>query len=161
MKGNVIKRLFVVLSLITTVLSIPFTVVQAGSQIKLGVTERCPYVCNKNAVDQGVLIDIIKRVYEQTNIKVEFKYRPMTRAMHEINKGRIDGLVGILQRKAPNLIYPGASIGQIRYLLYTSEKDDWIYTGLNSLNSRKIGLEKGKSYGIFDSYINRYAEDDK
>lgn len=45
--------------------------------------------------------------------------------------------------------------------MYTSQKSDWLYTGLNSLNGRILGVEAGKSYGIFDSYIQRHNKDNR
>lgn len=139
-----------------TILSIPFTV-QANPAITLGVTERCPYVCSEKGFHQGVFIDIIKNIFDKNNVKMDIVYLPMSRAMSMVKNKEIDGVVGILQRNAPDLIFPTESIGQVHYLLYTTEDDDWFYTGLNSLNSRNIGIEGEKSYGIFDSYIQRHV----
>lgn len=83
----------------------------------------------------------------------------MNRAMRMLGNNEIDGVIGILQRNAPQLIYPDENIGQVRYLMYTSEKSDWLYTGLNSLKDQTLGVEVGKSYGIVDSYIQRHAKD--
>ncbi len=144
--------------LISILLSLSFTA-PAAPEITLGVTEKCPYICDKNAVNQGMLIDIIKSIFEKNNIKVKIRYSPMNRTMLLVKDKKVDGVIGILQRNAPGLVFPDKSIGQTRYMLYTAKEDDWLYTGLNSLNSRKIAVESGKSYGIFDSYIQRYATD--
>jgi len=157
MNGSKFTKLLVA-CLISTILSIPLTV-NADSEIRLGAAERCPYVCANNPINQGVLIDIIKSIFEKENINVKIVYLPMVRAIDFIKSKKLDGIIGILQRNAPELIFPHESIGQVRFLLYT--KDDWIYTGLNSLKSRRIGVESGNSYGIFDSYIHRYAGDEK
>mgnify|MGYP002150004226 FL=1 len=150
------KPLIVLISIIINL----FSMVQADTEIRLGVTERCPYICAENSANQGVLIDIIKRIFEKSNIKVSISYFPMMRTISLIKSKEIDGVIGILQRNAPELIFPNESIGQIRYLFYTTPKDDWLYTGLNSLNSRTIAVESGKSYGVFDSYIQRYSHDE-
>jgi len=144
--------------LLMTVFSMAFYV-EAKAVIRLGVTERCPYICAKNAANQGLLIDIINSIFDKTDVQVEIQYFPMNRAMRMLDNNAIDGVIGILQRNAPKLIYPNESIGQVRYLLYTSEQSDWLYTGLNSLQGKKLGVEVGKSYGIFDSYIQRHAKD--
>lgn len=152
-----IKKLFTT-CLLTTVVSMAF-VVKAESEIRLGVTERCPYICADNTANQGVLVDIIKNIFDKTDVQVEIQYFPMNRAMRMLDNNKIDGVIGILQRSAPELIYPDESIGQVQYLMYTSEKSDWIYTGLHSLKGQTLGVEVGKSYGIFDSYIQRHAKD--
>jgi ABC-type amino acid transport substrate-binding protein len=136
-------------------------VVKAETKISLGVTERCPYICAENAANQGLLVDIIKSAFNKVDRQVEIQYFPMNRAMRMLKNNQIDGVIGILQRNAPELIYPNESIGQVRYLMYTADKSDWLYTGLNSLKGKTLGVEVGKSYGIADSYIHRYAKDDK
>jgi polar amino acid transport system substrate-binding protein len=134
-------------------------VVKAETKIRFGVTERCPYICADNAVNQGVLVDIIKSIFDKIDIQVEIQYFPMNRAMRMLERNRIDGVIGILQRNAPELTYPDESIGQVQYLMYISGRRDWIYTGLNSLKGQILGVEVGKSYGIVDSYIQRHAKD--
>lgn len=144
--------------LLATVFCMVF-VVNADTKISLAVTERCPYICAENAVNQGVLIDIVKSIFNKTDVQVEIQYFPMKRAMHMLNNNGVEGVIGILQRNAPRLVYPEKSIGQVQYLMYKSEKSDWLYTGLNSLKSQILGVEVGKSYGIVDSYIQRHAKD--
>jgi len=160
MNIKIFKKLFTT-CLISILLSFSFSVQAAPEMITLGVTEKCPYICNKNALNQGILIDIIKSIFEKNNIKVKIRYSPMKRTMLLLQLKQVDGVIGILQRNAPDLIFPDKSIGQTRYMLYTTKEDDWLYTGLNSLNSRKIAVESGKSYGILDSYIQRYAKDNR
>ena len=157
MTMSTIKKLCTTCLLIT-VFSGPF-VVKAAPIIRLAVTERCPYVCAENAANQGMLIDITKAIFNKKNVKVEILYFPMNRAMRMLENNSIDGVIGILQRNAPKLVYPDESIGQVQYLMYTSEKNDWLYTGLNSLKEQILGVEVGKSYGIVDSYIQRHADD--
>lgn len=154
---STIKKLYIT-CLLTSVFSIAF-IVKAESEIRLGVTERCPYICAESAEEQGLLIDIIKNIFDKIDVAVEIQYFPMNRAMRMLDNDGIDGVIGILQRNAPELVYPDESIGQVRYLMYTSEKSDWLYTGLNSLKGQTLGVEVGKSYGIADSYIQRYAND--
>ncbi|WP_293746678.1 transporter substrate-binding domain-containing protein [uncultured Paraglaciecola sp.] len=159
MTMSTIKHLFT-RCLLTTVFCMAF-VVKADTKISLAVTERCPYICAENALNQGVLIDIVKRIFDKTDVQVEIQYFPMNRAMRMLDNNSIDGVIGILQRNAPKLVYPDESIGQVQYSMYRSEKSDWLYTGLNSLKGQILGVEVGKSYGIADSYIQRYANDER
>ena len=157
MSMSAIKKLFTS-CLLTAVFCLAFTV-KAESKIRLAVTERCPYICAENAANKGVLIDLIRNIFDKKNVQIEIQYFPMNRAMRMLDNNAIDGVIGILQRNAPELVYPSESIGQVQYLMYTSEKSDWLYTGLNSLKGKILGVEVGKSYGIVDSYIQRHAED--
>ena len=154
---SAIKKL-ITTCLLTTVFSMAF-IVNAKSEIKLGVTERCPYICAENADNQGLLIDIVEGIFDKVDVQIEIQYFPMNRAIRMLDNNEIDGVIGILQRNAPELVYPDESIGQVRYLMYTSEKSDWLYTGLNSLKGKVLGVEVGKSYGIADSYIQRHTND--
>jgi len=154
---TVIKRLFTT-CLVMSIFCMA-VVVNAESKITLAVTQRCPYICAENAATKGVLVDIVNSIYGKIDVAVELHYFPMNRAMKMLNSNRIDGVIGILQRNAPKLIYPNKSIGKVQYLMYKSAANDWLYTGLNSLKAQKIGVEVGKSYGITDSYLQRHAED--
>lgn len=157
MTMSTIRKLFT-LCLLTTVFCATF-VVKAESKVRLAVTQRCPYICAENADNQGVLIDIVKSIFDKKDLQVEIQYYPMKRALRMLDNNSIDGVIGILQRNAPKLVYPEKSIGQVQYLMYTSAKSDWLYTGLNSLKGQILGVEAGKSYGIVDSYIQRHAKD--
>ncbi|MDC2890483.1 substrate-binding periplasmic protein [Psychrosphaera algicola] len=156
---DAIKKLFLT-CLLTAAFCMHF-VVKAEPKIKLGVTERCPYVCAENSANQGVLVDIIKRIFEKKGVTVEIQFFPLNRAMRMLENNVIDGVVGILQRNALQLVYPAKSIGQVQYVMYTSGNSDWLYTGLNSLKGKILGVEAGKSYGIFDSYIQRHTKDNR
>ena len=157
MTMSAIKKLLTT-CLLTTVFCMAFDV-KANTKIKLAVTERCPYICAENAAKQGVLVDIVKSIFNKKKIQVEIQHFPMNRAIHMLDKDQLDGVIGILQRNAPTLIYPQKSIGRVQYLMYTSANSGWLYTGLNSLKDQVLGVEVGKSYGIVDSYIQRHAND--
>lgn len=70
-------------------------------------------------------------------------------------------MIGILQRQAPELVFPQESIGQYQFSMYAREDDDWLYTGLSSLYNRTIGIRMDASYGIFDSFIRRYGDSNR
>jgi TRAP-type C4-dicarboxylate transport system substrate-binding protein len=66
------------------------------------------------------------------------------------------GVIGIQRKQAPNLHFPLESIGQSQHIMYVKHNDPWQFTGLTSLSQQLIAIETGVSYGVFDTYLNRY-----
>lgn len=145
-----------------TLLAFYLNIAHASSnhKVKLTAFESCPYVCS-NSNQKGVLVDLVESIFEADKREVEIDIMPHSRALKMVQKGSYDGVIGILQREDFSLIYPSKSIGRYQYNFYSLEEDTWIYTGLKSLYNRRIGVEKGSSYGVFDSYINRYSHSSK
>ncbi|WP_027707473.1 TRAP transporter substrate-binding protein DctP [Zooshikella ganghwensis] len=128
--------------------------------INLATFESCPYICT-NGKEKGFLVDIVESIFDEVNIEVMTKALPAKRALKLARKGSFHGIIGIQQRQAPELTFPTESIGQYRYLMYVRDDDNWLFTGLNSLYERKIGVQLGVSYGVADSFIQRYGYRDE
>lgn len=145
--------------LILAMAFISFYSAQSNSEetVNLSAFEACPYVCTGEDND-GVLISLVREILKDEAYKLRIHILPYPRALKMTKNGAFDGIIGIQQKWHFNFIYPTKSIGRYQYNFYTSSSSTWNYTGLNSLYTQRIGIEKGLSYGIFDSFIKRYAD---
>lgn len=128
----------------------------ANTRLNLVAFESCPYVC-ADSRDRGVLVEIIDTIFKQQGMLVNIQVVPLQRALRMVKSASADGIIGVLAREVPELVIPQQPIGKRQYVMYVAADDNWFYSGLSSLQSRRIGVEAGASYGIANSYINRYS----
>lgn len=134
--------------------------VRAREVVRLVASESCPYICSTDR-ERGFLADITIRIFNDSDIDVELSILPYKRALHMVESGQVDGIIGILKRQAIDLVFPDEAIGQRRYSMYVNSSDPWLYSGFNSIYMKKIGVQGGVSYGLFDSYIKKYADNEQ
>ena len=64
----------------------------AAEKITLAYVSFPPYEYQEDGKAEGVLVDIIKEIFQRANIPLELKFLPFKRAYVEAKEGRIDGL---------------------------------------------------------------------
>ena len=102
----------------------------------------------------GYVIEIMKAVFEPNGIKVDYKTMPWTRALKELEEGKIDAAVGAAKDDCPNAIFPELEIADIRYAFFALPDAKWSYKGVASLDQVKLGSVESYSYSEdLDKYI--------
>jgi len=124
--------------------------------IRLQGIVRPPYVCDPASGQEGFLLDIARIAFESRGAKLEFKIIPFQRALAEVRSGEADGLVGVLRKNAPNLVFPKEEQAFSQKKFYVQKDNSWRYTGLVSLLNIQLGTIQGYSYGLLDSYLKKF-----
>ncbi|MEH6651055.1 MAG: transporter substrate-binding domain-containing protein [Motiliproteus sp.] len=137
-------------------LSLP-TVLLADT-LRLGGMDRCPYICVSDQQRPGYMLEIAQEVFSRAGHTVEFEPLPWSRALRYVRGDHLDGIVGVLRRNAPDLLYPKQAQAVSRFAFFVPASSDWRYSGLVSLWQVQIGVTQDVSYGSMDSYIERYRD---
>ncbi len=124
--------------------------------LRLGGMVRCPYVCAADDQHPGFMLEITQEILEQAGHKVLFEPLPWSRALRYVRSNNLDGIVGVLRRNAPDLVYPKLAQAVSQYVFFVPASSRWQHTGLVSLWQVQIGVTQDVSYGSMDSYIRRY-----
>ncbi len=106
--------------------------------IKIATLDWCPYVCLSNDKYQGILVEYIKKIYDNAGYQIEFKEYPWSRAIVMTEAGAVDALLSPAKNEAPNLVFPETDIGIQRFCMFTLKEDLWKYVEPNSLSGRNI-----------------------
>jgi polar amino acid transport system substrate-binding protein len=114
----------------------------------------CPFGCKAGTDFEGYPLDILKAIFEPQGIKIEYANMNYSRAIVDVRKGKYAAIPSVFKEEAPDFIFSTAAISDSRYCFYTQEKNNWHYTGVESLAGLHIGAIKSYSYGaLIDAAI--------
>lgn len=114
----------------------------------------CPYSCDEKSVGEGILVEVARKVFEKHGYNVKYRTMNWARAIQTVKDGKANGLVDAYKSDVPSFLFTNKPIMNSRMCFFTKEEDSWLYTGLPSLDDRKVSIVQGYSYGlIMDEYI--------
>ncbi len=98
---------------------------------------KCPYACNPLDSNQGYLVEIIKNIFRDFDVDVEYKLVSHTDAMSQLKSGVADIVLGAFKEELDDkfLTYPICTT----ISAYTLDSNNWVYVNNNSLNNVIIG----------------------
>ena len=113
----------------------------------------CPYNCLPDSKLQGYLIELIRRALYIYRIDIEYRMMPWGDAINLVEKGKIDGIVGISSVKGRNLVTTRLPLEYSMTDAFTRNDTEWVYDGLRSLRGKKVGIILDY---VIDEAINYY-----
>ncbi|GAB3254818.1 substrate-binding periplasmic protein [Chitinimonas naiadis] len=116
----------------------------------------CPFSCTANAAEEGFTIDILRAIFTPQGDQIEYINMNYARALNEVKLGHLHAISSAFREEAPGFVFPTLPIAIDKYCVYTTPGQTWQYSGTGSLDSRKVGVIKGYSYGAeIDGYIKK------
>ncbi len=107
-----------------------------------------PYEFRSEGGAKGVLVDMVKDIFNEAGIPLELQFIPFKRAFEDTKRGEIDGIFSFF--KTPErLAYFDYSSPLIKneLVLFVRKDSKMQYTGINSLKGKRIAVMLGFSYG--------------
>jgi len=104
-----------------------------------------PYNGDPGAKREGYAVEILRAIFEPRGWTVDYTVTPWNRAQEEVLSGQADVLIGALKNNTHDFIYPDQSLGKTTMCFYTN-RQDWQYSGPDSLKSVRTGFVKGYEY---------------
>lgn len=126
-----------------------------AAEIIIVADEWPPYCGKAGSKFPGYGVEIAKKVFESAGHTFKYLNIPWTRAIIETRAGKYTAIIGAYKEEAPDFIFPEEEFGVSRYAFYGKRGSLWKYDEIESLQSKKIGLIKGYSYG---KELNEYFE---
>ena len=128
--------------------------------IKIVSDEWCPYTCNDQNSNKGILIDIVQEIFAQHNIKVEYYNNIWSLALEDIRGGYADAIAGVSKYDTRDLVFPDIQQANAVAYFYTMPNTSWKYRGESSLRKITLGSVDGYTYGDkIDKYISNNIDD--
>jgi len=118
----------------------------------------CPYTLCEDG-KEGYIIEVVKAIYRSEGYTVTIKNVPWNRAIAMVNAGTANGILGIVKKDSPELVYPQTEVARYVPVVYSLVSNPWHYEGINSLRKIRLGLIQ--NYGDPDSFpeLKAYLED--
>ncbi|WP_394202151.1 substrate-binding periplasmic protein [Shewanella waksmanii] len=125
--------------------------------ISIAAIDWCPQICPEKQ-NQGFVIDIVKRVFEQSPYELDINYYPWSRAIFLTESGKVDALLSPAKAEAPALNYPVEEVGEQRMCFFTRHTSRWHYNGTASLKGLQIGIATNTSIEELNEYVTNNPE---
>lgn len=120
----------------------------ALSQVTLGYVDFPPYEYQKDNKPEGILVDIVTRIFKKAKIPVKLKYLPFKRALLNTRSGEIDGLFNFYKTAERVPFYDYSEPIIKNYLVFFVLKDSNIrFQKIEDLKGLKVGVIRGYTYG--------------
>ncbi len=124
--------------------------------IHLATTDWCPYACEADVNHQaGMVHEYLTQIFSEQGIQLKIEFFPWSRAIKQVDGGRLDGLLTAVHAEAPNLLFTHAPTMGYRVCFYTRKTIKWRYGGIDSLKEINLAVIQDYGYGEpLDDYIN-------
>ncbi|MBF0205910.1 MAG: transporter substrate-binding domain-containing protein [Oligoflexia bacterium] len=119
-----------------------------------------PFNGDPKSSTPGFMVEVIKKIYAEFDVKIDYRLMPWARAIKEVRTGSCIALIGAYKGDAPDFIFPQEyfSLGTDGFFVL-SKKSDWQYQGIDSLKGMKLGCILDYSYGEeVNEYIKSYPK---
>ena len=109
----------------------------------------------------GYVVEMLKAIFEPQGYKIDYQTMPWTRALVEVEAGRVDAVIGASPEEAPTCVYPKEEMGLMKVGFYTLKSNPWGYGGLDSLKKVKLAAVEGYSYSATEGALSKYLSETK
>lgn len=158
---SMIKKIAICVALAVLALATAYFVLKP-QRITLVTDEWCPFNCQPDSAQPGVMIEIARTIFAKQRIEVDYKILPWSEAIEAVRAGKYDGILGTSKSDAPDFVFPKYATAQMYVHFYTLPNNDWRYVNTESLKRIRLGVVRGYTYGEpLDSYIKDHADDPK
>ncbi len=129
--------------------------------IRIASDPWCPFVCAQNSDKPGILIEVVKRVFEPEH-RILTDLMPWSRVIEETRIGRAHIVIGALKSDVPDFVFPRESIVRQKSCFYVHPKSTWKFREIKDLKSVRLGGVQDYKYGEpVDEYIRNHLDSDQ
>lgn len=142
----------------TFIIAIAYSVVSfsqpAQEKIIVASDEWCPYNCAPGSEFPGYIVEIVKAIFAEHNIDVEYVKAPWSLAIKGVESGEYNAALAATATTIPNAVFPQEVVGYYSNDFIVLKENSWRFSGVNSLMSVKLGVIRDYIYGpTLDAYI--------
>ncbi len=137
------KGLFV----LTLLLNMSLPVALQAEVITLRTDEWCPYACDPKSDKPGFMVEIAREVFKKHGHTIDYNVMNWPRALSDVKNGQYNGVIGASKSDVEGFVIPQIPTGVLVSYYYTRKDDPWVYTGVDSLKAKKIGVINDYTYG--------------
>ena len=128
-----------------------------ADEIKVGTDPWCPYNC-KDSKQEGINIEVVRKIFEPHGHKVTVRYMPWARAVKSLKDGKITNFTSAAKADCPECIYADTPTTYMQNTIFIRAEDKTQWKGLDSLKGKVIGVINNYTYGEeLTSYVKKHS----
>ena len=134
---------------------------EATAPLRLVSDLWCPYTCESDDAQRGILVDIVEEIFSQHGITISYQVIPWQRAKHSVEAGQADAALGLSKNYSGRMLSNTVPLTHDRTVLIWRKGQGQPYTGTNVLDGKKIGIGYAMMFdegGELDQYIESRLE---
>lgn len=116
----------------------------------------CPYACEAGSERPGIMVEIMKEIFEEQGMSIEYRLMPWRRALKETERGSTDAVLGVVHGNSGRLLLDEIGLGVDETIVVLRNESDFQYAGPESLDSLRLGVIANYTYdnnGELDKYL--------
>ena len=125
--------------------------------INVAAIDWCPQICIEKE-NPGYLIDIIDKIYDETDYQLVIDFYPWSRAIKLVREGKVHAILAPAKSEAPDLLYPVNEVGTQTMCFFTNISSDWEYQNTESLQGMQIGIAQDTGLEELTNYRKQNPE---
>ncbi len=107
----------------------------------------CPINCAADGTQEGIGIDLARKIFEPLGYRVNYVVVPWTQALSDVRSGKTDAAVGAGAQDDASLVFPASYLFNISDDFYVMQGNPWRYQGPYTLKDKRLGIAAGYGYG--------------
>lgn len=126
--------------------------------ITLAADEWCPHNCTPDSSAPGFMVEIAQQALNAYGHTVVYRILPWARAKMMAEHNQINGIICSTKAGDPSFIFPAQEQALARLGIYAKAGETWRYSGVASLNGRRLGLIKDYPYPGMLEYLSQHPD---
>ncbi len=130
----------------------------SAAQITLVSDSWCPYTCEPGSELPGFMVEAATLILGAAGHEVKYSLLDWDQAILDVREGKFIGIIGADASEAEDFIFPEEGMGISQNSMYVRKGDAWRFSGVASLEGKKIVALNGYAYGEeVDDWIAAHA----
>jgi polar amino acid transport system substrate-binding protein len=127
----------------------------APKTITIEADQWCPINCEPGSAEEGIGIELARKVFEPLGYKVNYVVVPWARALSDAMEGKTDAVIGANNTDEPRLKFPKSAVYNMTDDFYMLKEKAVPFSNLSSLGGQRFGIIK--EYG-YNEELTRFLE---
>lgn len=121
-----------------------------------------PYCGREFSKNEGIIIEILKKIFEPYGYYIIYKNKPWSRCIEEVNSGEAHILAGCDSSEVPKLAFPETPIALSNTAFFTRSDSKINTISIEQLATIRLGaIQNYNYYSELDNYIDNTADSGK
>ena len=117
-----------------------------SKELSFGTIDYCPLVCKKNIKHPGIMIEIAREIFKETDYKINISFMSLKQAMDKKSEVLIDGFILGSKVHFKNNHFPSRPTLSQPIYFFTNKDSKWTYKNTNSLKNVSISAIENFNY---------------
>ena len=152
-------KLLVLVPLLMWAIALP-SKAESAKTLTIAADVWCPINCAPSASEQGIGVELARKIFEPLGYKINYIVMPWSRALGEVRAGPINAAVGANKQDDPKLLFPKQPICPMTDNFYVKASSHLQFKNVESLKGLAVGVIMDYGYSKqVQAFIEQHKND--